>query len=128
MQNRTILLVDDDEDLNLQLKLKLEDKKFAVISAYGKEEAITKLSKHSISLAVIDLMMEQKDSGFILAHHIKKLDPAIPVILVTAVTSETGIKFGVVSPEEKKWIKADVILPKPIRYEQLLGEIERLIV
>ena len=38
-------------------------------------------------------MMEQHDDGFVLSHHLKRRFPGLPVILVTAVTSETGLVF-----------------------------------
>ena len=71
-------------------------------------------------LAIVDLMMEYKDSGFALCYHIKKKDPSIPVILVTAVTSETGLEFDAATEEERSWVKADAMLAKPLRFEQLL--------
>ena len=52
---------------------------------------------------------------------------AMPVILVTGVAGETGIEFDAATEEEKSWIKADVLLSKPIRAEQVLGELTRLI-
>ena len=45
-------------------------------------------------LAILDLMMDQHDDGFVLSHHLKRLLPGLPVILVTAVTAETGISFA----------------------------------
>jgi CheY-like chemotaxis protein len=38
-------------------------------------------------------MMETNDSGFILARKIKQQYPDIPVIMLTAVSSELGISF-----------------------------------
>ena len=38
-------------------------------------------------------MMEQHDDGFVLSHHLKRALPGLPVILVTAVTSETGLSL-----------------------------------
>jgi CheY-like chemotaxis protein len=78
-------------------------------------------------LAVVDLMMEDMDGGFVLCHRIKKLDPKIPVIMVTAVSSETGIEFDLASEKGKSWFKADALLTKPARFEQLKREIERLL-
>jgi len=70
---------------------------------------------------VLDLMMEHMDAGFNLAYRIKKMDKSIPVILVTAVESETGMGFGTGG-----WLKADAVLAKPVRFEQLKREIDRL--
>jgi len=75
----------------------------------------------------VDLMMEEVDAGFTLCYHIKKNHPNVPVVLVTGVASETGIAFGSETREERSWVKADALLNKPIRFEQLRKEIERLL-
>jgi CheY-like chemotaxis protein len=128
MNNKpTILLVDDDEDFIIQQKLALTDAGYQVLTASGRKEAETIADKEHLDCAVIDLMMEEMDGGFVLAHHLKSNCSTLPIILVTAVTSETGLDFGSVDSAEKKWVKADAILAKPIRFEQLDREIKRLI-
>jgi two-component system, OmpR family, response regulator len=126
-EKQIALIVDDDEDFLFQLKLQLESAGFTVIAAESEEEATEFLKDTRPDIAVIDLMMEHRDSGFVLSHHIKKIDPRIPVILVTAVTIETGLEFDAATAEERAWVKADVIMAKPVRQEQLLREINRLL-
>ncbi len=126
-QKRTVLAVDDDVDLLMQIRLQLEAAGFNVITAESEREAEKILENTRPDLAILDLMMENMDTGFTLSYHIKKKDPSIPVILVTAVTRETGFEFDISSSEERSWIKADAILDKPIRFEQLKREIERLV-
>ncbi|MCX5670171.1 MAG: hypothetical protein NTU94_02470 [Planctomycetota bacterium] len=72
-------------------------------------------------------MLENLDGGFTLCYHLKKADPDIPVILVTGVTHETGLEFDGASGGERSWVKADVILDKPLRFETVRREIERLL-
>lgn len=124
---KTVLIVDDDEDFLLQQQVYLSKAGYRVITAAGRKEAEIVAQKEKIDCAVIDLMMEEVDGGFVLAHHLKSMSPQLPVVMVTAVTSETGLNFGTVAEGEKKWIKADVVLAKPIRYEQLIREIQRLL-
>lgn len=124
---KNILIVDDDPDLLLQLRLQLEAAGYEVTEADSQQAAEEILQTIKPDMAILDLMMEDKDGGFILSHRIKKIDPTIPVIIVTAVTHETGIQFGVTGEDEKSWVKADAILAKPIRFEQLTREIERLL-
>lgn len=124
---KTVLVVDDDIDYLNQIRLQLEAAGFEVLTAEGQKAAEDILRRRKPDLAVVDLMMEHQDSGFVLCYHLKKKDPALPVILVTAVTSETGLEFDATTEEERSWIKADRVLAKPIRYEQLFAEIERLI-
>ena len=78
-------------------------------------------------LAVLELMMEHPDSGFVLGHRVRRARPGTPVLLVTGVTGETGLEFDAATAEERRWVPADAVLPKPIRYEQLKAEIDRLL-
>lgn len=123
---KTVLVVDDDVDLLTQMKIQLEAAGFAVITAESERSAEKILANTRPDLAIVDLMMENMDAGFTLSYHIKKKDPSIPVIMVTAVTRETGLEFDISSADERSWVKADAILDKPIRFEQLKREIERL--
>ncbi len=125
---RTVLIVDDDPDILEQLEIYLSRMELAVISADSQSEAEQVIAGgQSFDLAVLDLMMEHDDSGFILSHRIKKMNPDIPVILLTAVAGETGIKFDALTGSERSWIKADCVMDKDIRYEQLKGSINRLL-
>jgi CheY-like chemotaxis protein len=124
---RTVLLVDDDSDFLFQQRLQLETAGFHVLSAAGASDAERLLSQQRPDLAVVDVMMEHPDAGFTLCHRIRKRDPSIPLILVTSVNSESGLDFDAATDEERSWIKADAFLAKPIRFEQLKREIDRLL-
>ena len=125
--NFTILIVDDDMDYLFQTKLKLEQFGFKTITADSQREAELILEKNKPDLAIIDLMMENEDSGFILSYKIKKKYPDVPVIISTAVAAETGITFDILDENNRKWIKADLFLDKGIRSDILKSEIERLL-
>ena len=127
LKGRTILLVDDDDDFRFQLRMPLEAAGCKVLEADTADDAREMLTANKPDLAVVDLMMEEVDAGFTLCYHIKKNHPNVPVVLVTGVASETGIAFGSETREERSWVKADALLNKPIRFEQLRKEIERLL-
>jgi DNA-binding NtrC family response regulator len=126
-KTKTILIVDDDIDYLIQQKAILEPEGFNVITAEGVNRAREVIKENQFDLAVVDLMMENMDSGFVLSYELKKKAPQVPVIMVTAVTSQTGFEFDSVTENEKKWIKADAIFTKPVRAEQLIKEINRLL-
>ncbi len=126
-QTATVLVVDDDPDFLLQQKMWLEGAGYTVLTADTADDAERLADNEDIDIAVVDLMMEDVDSGFTLCYHIKKTKPDVPVIMVTGVQSETGMEFDAATDEERAWIKADVLLTKPVRLEQLTGEIERLL-
>ncbi len=124
---KTILLVDDDIDFLMQTESILKKAGFKTVTANSQAEAEETLKQVKPDLALLDLMMENMDGGFALAYHIKKLDNSIPVIIASAVTSETGIEFDAATDEEKSWIKADLFLAKPVRAEQLIAHVEKLL-
>lgn len=122
-----IFVADDDPDMVEQLSLLMSAAGYEVVSAGGQQEAEERLMLHRPDLAIIDLMMEEHDSGFILCHEIKKLYPGTPVILLTSVKAATGISFAATTSEQQSWVKADLILDKPARPEQLKNEVHRLL-
>ena len=126
-KKKTVLIVDDDIDSMTQLTMHMTKMGFNVISADNQKEGEELINTTKPDLAIFDLMMDNKDSGFILSYKIKKKYPDVPVIIATAVTAETGMLFGLNTEEEKKWIKADLYLEKGLRYDQLEIEIGKLL-
>jgi len=81
---------------------------YEVYQAHGMREAEVFLEQNKPILAVFDLMMEQYDSGFILAYKSKKMYPEVPVIICTSVAAETGLDFT----SKNEWVKADLVIEK----------------
>ena len=124
---KQILVADDDVDFLFQIRLHLQNRGYEVIALESSKDTEHYLDNHKPDLAIYDLMMETQDSGFILSYKTKQQYPEVPVIILTAVASETGISFGLNTESEKKWIKADLYLEKNIRNEQLDQAIENLL-
>lgn len=124
---KLILIADDDEDYLFQMELFIKSFGFEVLKAQSQKEAEVLIENSNPDLAIFDLMMERDDSGFILCYKMKRKHPDVPIILATAVASETGITFGVSSALDKQWIKADMYLEKGIRKDQLHKEINKLL-
>lgn len=123
---KKILLVDDDEDLLEQHKILLESKGYKVITASDSVKGLELFNSQHPDAAVLDLIMEEHDSGFVLSYKIKK-DPygkTIPVFILTSATYVTGFKFDAATDEEKEWIKCDEIMNKPINIDELTQKLE----
>ena len=125
--SKTILVVDDDVDLLEQVSSAMSARGFDVVTAGGQQEAENKLLSIQPDLAIVDLMMEHSDSGFVLCHELKQLYPDTPVILLTAVTAATGMRFASEDGRERAWIEADSLLDKPVRPDRLAHEVDRLL-
>ena len=124
---KSILVVDDDLDLLEQMASMLAAAGYAVVPAEGHAAAEEAMLRTRPDLAIVDLMMEEKDSGFVLSYQLKKLYPEMPVIMLTGVTGATGMSFASPSSEARSWTKVDKLMDKPVRPEQLAAEVRRLL-
>lgn len=125
--SKKILIIDDDIDYLSQLEMQVRSFGYEVITAGNQKDGEKVLDSTKPDLAIVDLMMESKDSGFILSYRIKSKYPDVPVIIASAVTSETGMGFSVETEDDRCWIKADKFLEKGIRPDQLQREINKLL-
>ncbi|MCK5856280.1 MAG: response regulator [Bacteroidales bacterium] len=126
-QNKTILIVDDDQDCLNLVKFHCERFGFNTITAESQKECEEIIETQKPDLAIFDLMMENDDSGFILSYKLKKKYPDVPVILATAASSVSGYIFELENETDKSWMKADVFMEKNIRPDQLHREINKLL-
>ena len=107
-----LLLVEDDIDLQKVLAQYLELSGFNVFTANHGKHGLKVFREHHVDLCILDIMMPVMD-GFALAGEIRKLDPAMPVVFLTARNQKEdrlrGLKIG-----------ADDYITKPFSIEELL--------
>lgn len=116
MENRKILIVEDEEIIRLGLKDNFELENYAVETAGDGEEAITKADAYLPDLVILDLMIPKK-SGFEVCRYIRKKHPDTYIIMLTAKTEETskvtGLEMG-----------ADDYVTKPFSILELLARVK----
>ena len=83
MTQLPVLIVEDDHDLLEALCDTLKLAGYETLSAESGDEALAILRKQIVGLVVSDVQMKNMD-GFALLREIKTLNPAIPVLLMTA--------------------------------------------
>jgi two-component system, response regulator FlrC len=83
MTQLPVLIVEDDHDLLEALCDTLKLAGYETLSAESGDEALAILKKQIVGLVVSDVQMKNMD-GFALLREIKTLNPAIPVLLMTA--------------------------------------------
>jgi len=92
-----LLLVDDEAGYVSVLTKRMEKRNIDVITATNGMEAIQTLRSRRFDCAVLDLKMEDMD-GIEVLKIFKKMDPEMPVIMLTGYGSETaareGVRFG----------------------------------
>lgn len=112
-----ILVVDDDEDICENLKIRFQANKFDVIAVNNGKDAVQAVLKEMPDLVLLDIMMPGMD-GYETCKQIKKNTASrfLPVIMLTALRR----------PEEKvKGLKvgADDFISKPFDDKELLARV-----
>lgn len=109
-----ILIVDDSPSIRLLFVRRLEMDGHETIEAADGAGAIAAV--HEPDIVLLDAMLPDMSGTEVLAS-LKKVRPELPVLSVSAVT---GLAH------EEAWALADGHLAKPIDFNDLLGQIERL--
>ena len=122
-----VLLVEDNARLAASIREYLEKHQVEVHVEGDGLAAAGRIERLRPDLVILDLMMERADGGFALSYRLKKRYPDVPVVMVTGVQHETGLDFTTDTAAERAWIKADAVLGKPVRFEQLKRELSRLL-
>jgi len=122
---QTILLVDKDAAFVDRMRQGLVEAGYRVVCARGAVEAERILDTKRPDMVITEVMLEHPDGGFCLAAHVKRAHPGLPVLMVSEVTWKTGLFFGLSTPEERAWIKADAFIDKPVRFEELEAQVRR---
>ncbi|HZH68883.1 MAG TPA: response regulator transcription factor [Flavobacteriaceae bacterium] len=119
VNNKKILLVEDDPNFGSILKDYLVMNNFDVTLAKNGMEGFEKFRKETFDLCILDVMMPYKD-GFTLAREIRDKNKEIPIIFLTAKTMKEDVLKGYK-------VGADDYLNKPFDSEVLLMKIKAII-
>jgi DNA-binding NtrC family response regulator len=109
-----ILVVDDERDSEWVYQLILEGQGYNVDAYFDPIKALSEFKPGYYDLILLDYRMEGLN-GLALVQKIRKLDPFVKAILVTAWQPQT------IGRELQNWFMK--VLPKPISEERLIEEI-----
>ena len=126
-QKRRILIVDDDPDFAAAIAKILTTAQYEVEQAGSLQGGMKAIEERRPDLILLDVMMEKYDDGFNMCYDLKHDEryQDIPVIMITAVTEVTGLKF---SPDtDGEYLQAEGYLRKPVNAEVLLEKVASLV-
>lgn len=126
-----ILVIDDDPDFRDAVTPILHSASYEVVTAANPKEAKDKIFSEKPDLILLDIMMDSLFDGFSLCNNIKtskeyKNFKDTPIIFVSAVKEKTGSRFQF-KPEEQGLAGPDDYIDKPIKPDDLISRIERLL-
>ena len=119
MNTTRILLAEDDSNLGNLLKNYLNAKSFETSLYTSGAIALEKFPGRHFNLCILDIMMPEMD-GLTLAREIRKIEPDIPIIFLTAKNQKDDILEGFRSG-------ADDYITKPFSMEELLYRIQAIL-
>lgn len=115
---KKILLVEDDQDIATLLRLNLQDEGYQITHEADGARALLLLEKVVWDAVILDLMLPNVD-GLEICRRIRQMTRYLPVIIISARTSEThrvlGLEMG-----------ADDYLPKPFSVLELIARVKAL--
>jgi len=126
-----ILIIDDDPDIVLAVRMCLEAEGYDVIEATSGAQGIDMIKAERPDLIILDVMMETKTEGFQMALKLHSPDPTseyvefkdIPILMLTAIHSTTPLRFE----PDIDYLPVELFVDKPIDPEDLVGKVEWLL-
>lgn len=115
----SILLVEDEENLQEALKLNLELEGYEVTSSFDGAHALNMIKKEHFDLVILDVMLPELD-GITVCETVRLSDADLPILILSAKNSSADRVLGL-----KKG--ADDYLTKPFNLEELLLRVSNLI-
>lgn len=114
-----ILIIEDDDEMRSLLKDFIEEEGYEADSAEKGTYAFRKLMTESFDLIITDIRMPGY-SGLEILPELKKLQPGVPIVVITAFGSEEVYRKALSRG-------ADAYLEKPIHFYKLKELIQEMI-
>ncbi len=120
MNNKKIVLAEDNTTLSLLLKFRLEKEGFELFMAKDGKEAIQLIEDHIPDLIITDIMMPFISGLEVISHVRIKLDTSIPIIVFSAAGQEEMVlkAFN---------LGANDFMGKPFSPNELMIRVKRLL-
>src|SRR6266436_3414335 len=123
----TVLIIDDEEEIRESIEMLLNSEGLSTDTAANGEEGLKKIEENLYDAVLLDLMLPGR-SGMEVQKDIRRIDPTLPVIIITAIgaleTAVTAIKEGSFDYVTKPWNneKLVVIVNNAVKQRQLMSE------
>lgn len=98
-KSAAILCIDDEPDAIQIRRMLLESEGYKVFDAATGEEGLRQFQNHKIDAVVVDYWMSGMN-GLVVAREIKKLEPTMPIIVLSGYSELPGEAVGIAD----RWI------------------------
>jgi two-component system KDP operon response regulator KdpE len=112
-----VLVVDDDPSIRLLCRVNLELDGCTVLEAGGLNEARELLTRNAVDVVLLDVHVG-RDDGRELLRELRRSSPGTPVAFLTGSVDRGALESGTE--------RADAVIPKPFRLEELTSTVKDL--
>jgi CheY-like chemotaxis protein len=112
----TILLIDDDDQVRMLVKIALEDAGYRFVTVDSGKQGLRLLDHQEVDLILVDIFMPEMD-GLELIPVLRKTRPATKIIAITAGSGERNYL------DIAKHLGANATLKKPFSRQELLDAV-----
>jgi CheY-like chemotaxis protein len=124
-EKKTVLVIDDEQDVRKYLTMALEDAGFEVVTACDGFEGMEKVKEIGPDLISLDLVMPKRSGAKFYRELMKnKQLSKIPVIIVTGHARD---EFGKADLKELTMSGPEIYLEKPVKPDNYIAAVKKLI-
>jgi len=127
IQGRSVLVVDDDDDIRGAVQEVLEGEGYTTVGASNGKEAldVMRTSTKLPALILLDLMMPEMDGWELLVRMDE--DPALHRVPVALMSAHPSIRKAFDSDHRNHRIESSLLLPKPLNVLRLLSLVHSIV-
>ncbi len=126
-----ILMIDDDADYVMGLRILLESRGHQFFWASNGEEGLERVKDVHPDLILLDVMMDTRTEGFHVSLQLRDRSPEsqfaafrhVPILMLTSIHQTTALRFG---PDED-YLPVNALLEKSTRLDVILEKIDELL-
>ncbi|MBN1999329.1 response regulator [candidate division KSB1 bacterium] len=130
MNEKTILIIDDNKDIVENTRIVLETHGYKVYDAPNGEIGLKKVKELKPDLVILDVMMNDLTEGFDVARTLRAKTPPpeyifaqkIPIIMMTSIHDKFDFHFN--KDVGTEWLPVDIFLEKPVKPDILVQKIK----
>ena len=118
-QPKTVLIIDDDQEIRGAVEIVLQQKGYRVITAGDGNAGLARAERENPDLVIVDMMMPKK-SGFLVLEYLKQRGQDCPPVIM--ITGNEGIRHRAYAES----LGVDGYLRKPFAMDDMLDHVRNL--
>ena len=119
MATKKILIIDDDFDFREQAKIVLETANYDILEAEDGASGMRLIESENPDFILLDVMMEEVDSGVKIADKIAALKVKTPVVILSSFANAASQIFDTSAVPVKEYLQ------KPLKSNELLAVVKK---